>query len=362
MRLTRSLVADDMHASPRPQPRSEGLLKPLHIYIKDCQPTICELLAINQEFPGRNGNLDDRSADGSSMIVSCASSDILSLRADANSMITTRTSSTIPSLTSAPTLSSHASKTDAGPDNPRRRDSVIERVEESQPEPYTYQCKFHFLGCTKTFEDKDEWLTHCQSHFRGHPPLESILCPFCKAAEVPGAWKDTMEHVATHQKEQGKRFGEDDKIRDKELFFYLYSKRVVSAEEYKSLQKHGKVCQTEGSTSHTYSPGHDVVEIHREDPIRVPSVCAGTAGTIRAEKLWSTNGPVEADPFSLRSQRRLISERTRTSGTTRSWVCLGLRCLLPTSFVAKLGRFGSFGSSFSLCIRELCVSARRHCF
>jgi len=101
-----------------------------------------------------------------------------------------------------------------------------------------YECAFWFLSCSYISQDREEWRTHCASHFRGEEPPKSVQCPLCgqfKATYGDGrdAWNARMEHVAWHHE-----LGQTLKTSrpDFHLFQHLWQKRLIDDADLKELK------------------------------------------------------------------------------------------------------------------------------
>ncbi|KAF2807739.1 uncharacterized protein BDZ99DRAFT_64828 [Mytilinidion resinicola] len=100
-----------------------------------------------------------------------------------------------------------------------------------------YECTFWFLSCCYISADKEEWRTHCASHFRGEEPPKSVQCPLCeefKTTYEDGhyAWKERIEHVAWHHE-----LGQTLKTSrpDFHLIQHLWQKRLIGDDDLKEL-------------------------------------------------------------------------------------------------------------------------------
>jgi hypothetical protein len=103
-----------------------------------------------------------------------------------------------------------------------------------------YECAFWFLSCAYISTHREEWLAHCESHFRGEEPpcsVQYLLCDWSyTASNTDGriAWNARMEHVASLHTMIGQTlrtsrpgFG---------LFQHLCLKRLNDDQDYRKLK------------------------------------------------------------------------------------------------------------------------------
>lgn len=120
------------------------------------------------------------------------------------------------------------------------------------------QCTFHFLACSFSSNNFEEWLTHCEAHFRGQPLPKNVQCPFCEGwSTSPGssAWEARMVHIAAEH--HGQRVGYCS-YRDHDLYRYLWSKKVISSAELQELIKDGFLSAESRSYSTTHDPRREI--------------------------------------------------------------------------------------------------------
>lgn len=100
-----------------------------------------------------------------------------------------------------------------------------------------YECAFWFLSCRYISENRDEWLTHCESHFRGEEPPRTVQCPLCEwiATSSDGhmSWSARMQHLATAHTMLGQTLRTSRP--DFELFHHLWRKRLIDDQDWKEL-------------------------------------------------------------------------------------------------------------------------------
>ncbi|KAF1917078.1 hypothetical protein BDU57DRAFT_401974, partial [Ampelomyces quisqualis] len=110
------------------------------------------------------------------------------------------------------------------------------------PQPQTrtpvFECAFWFLGCGYISRNQDEWTTHCESHFRGEDPPQSVQCPLCEwhvTLEDGGeSWNARMHHVACEHTMLGQTLRTSRP--DFGLFHHLWCKRLIDDQDYKELR------------------------------------------------------------------------------------------------------------------------------
>jgi hypothetical protein len=102
----------------------------------------------------------------------------------------------------------------------------------------TYKCLLWFLNCSYLSHDKEEWETHCLSHFRDEDPPRSVSCPVCDWEESldcgQAAWSLKMRHLA----EEHFKFGHNLSASrpDFHLFTHLWQKRLIDDQDLKELK------------------------------------------------------------------------------------------------------------------------------
>ena len=114
---------------------------------------------------------------------------------------------------------------------------VLERPLTHCPNP-VYECAFWFLSCSFISLDKDEWKTHCLSHFQLESPPSSVHCPLCDFAyyndDPRMAWDVRMEHIASEHTERGEMLKTSRP--DFDLFQYLWCRRLIDDQDLKELK------------------------------------------------------------------------------------------------------------------------------
>ncbi|KAF1851760.1 uncharacterized protein K460DRAFT_362506 [Cucurbitaria berberidis CBS 394.84] len=101
-----------------------------------------------------------------------------------------------------------------------------------------YECAFWFLSCGHIFTDKEEWETHCESHFRGEEPPRSVQCPLCEwevhSNDGRASWNARMQHLAYEHTMVGHtlRTSRPDFM----LFHHLWQKRLIDDQDLKELK------------------------------------------------------------------------------------------------------------------------------
>lgn len=114
---------------------------------------------------------------------------------------------------------------------------VLERRSTTIRQP-AFECAFWFLSCSYISYDRDEWLTHTLSHFRGEEPPRSVQCPLCSEFTYTSSsgwesWTYRMEHVAYHH-----LLGRSLRTSrpDFHLFQHLWQKRLIDDQDLKELK------------------------------------------------------------------------------------------------------------------------------
>ncbi|KAG9185551.1 hypothetical protein G6011_06882 [Alternaria panax] len=114
---------------------------------------------------------------------------------------------------------------------------VLERPHAQCRTPF-YECVFWFLNCPYASQDREEWETHCSSHFRGEEPPNTVQCPLCEwgvTCEVGGqAWSMRMQHLAYEHTMRGQTLRTSRP--DFWLFEYLWRVRLIDAADLKELR------------------------------------------------------------------------------------------------------------------------------
>lgn len=66
------------------------------------------------------------------------------------------------------------------------------------------ECPFNQLGCSQTFVDNEEWITHSLTHFGVAEPPTTNRCIFCDkhfySSDAAQSWTECMNHVALHHR------------------------------------------------------------------------------------------------------------------------------------------------------------------
>lgn len=99
-----------------------------------------------------------------------------------------------------------------------------------------YECVFWFLSCRYISHSQEEWTTHCESHFRGEDPPQTVQCPLCDLkwfhADGRASWGAKMQHLAEHT-----MLGQTLRTSrpDFDLFHHLWRKRLIDDQDYKEL-------------------------------------------------------------------------------------------------------------------------------
>lgn len=132
---------------------------------------------------------------------------------------------------------------------------VLERPRNQYRTP-VHECAFWFLSCSYISSDREEWLTHCLSHFRGEEPPREIQCPLCdftyKGTNGWTSWSVRMEHVACHHAMLGESLRTSRP--DFQLFHHLWQKRLIDDQDLKEL-KGGNHNLTRPPTNYTVTNG-----------------------------------------------------------------------------------------------------------
>jgi hypothetical protein len=115
-----------------------------------------------------------------------------------------------------------------------------------------YECAFWFLNCGYISQNKEEWETHCSSHFRGEEPPQTVQCPLCDWEVTCDlgrhAWGMRMHHLAYEHTMRGQTLRTSRP--DFRLFEYLWRMRLIDAEDLKELKG--------GNHNLTHPPGNFV--------------------------------------------------------------------------------------------------------
>ncbi|KAF2205189.1 hypothetical protein GQ43DRAFT_437214 [Delitschia confertaspora ATCC 74209] len=116
-------------------------------------------------------------------------------------------------------------------------DGVLEIRPNQLREP-AFECSFWFLSCSYISRDREEWLVHCLSHFRGEEPPKSVSCPLCSDFSYTSSsgwesWSSRMEHLAQHHL-QGQTLRTSRP--DFHLFQHLWQKRLIDDQDLKELK------------------------------------------------------------------------------------------------------------------------------
>jgi hypothetical protein len=100
-----------------------------------------------------------------------------------------------------------------------------------------FECAFWFLNCVYVSQNRDEWEIHCQSHFRGEEPPQTVQCPLCdwKVTCERGltAWDMRMQHLALEHTMRGQTLRTSRP--DFELFRFLWNRRLIDEQDLKEL-------------------------------------------------------------------------------------------------------------------------------
>lgn len=115
-------------------------------------------------------------------------------------------------------------------------DGVLELPHTQARQP-VFECAFWFLSCGYISRNREEWTTHCESHFRGEEPPRSVQCPLCdwQCSHGDGwmAWNYRMEHLAFEHTMMGQTLRTSRP--DFGLFQHLWRKRLIDTEDLKEL-------------------------------------------------------------------------------------------------------------------------------
>ncbi|KAF2829713.1 hypothetical protein CC86DRAFT_367656 [Ophiobolus disseminans] len=100
-----------------------------------------------------------------------------------------------------------------------------------------YECAFWFLSCGYISHNREEWLMHCESHFRGEEPPQTVQCPLCEWAvssdDGRASWQARMMHLATEHTMMGQTLRTSRP--DFGLFQHLWRKRLIDDQDLKEL-------------------------------------------------------------------------------------------------------------------------------
>ncbi|KAM0720471.1 hypothetical protein Q7P37_004607 [Cladosporium fusiforme] len=113
--------------------------------------------------------------------------------------------------------------------------------------PRGTSCLFSFLGCQQAnFATAERWYEHSKTHFRGHPPPSSLMCPYpscrwtiaCDDGEE--AWSERWEHL----EEEHDVVADAERLcekRDVRLYEHLWKFRVISGADFQELRPSGQL-------------------------------------------------------------------------------------------------------------------------
>lgn len=114
---------------------------------------------------------------------------------------------------------------------------VLELPRNMQVQTPMYECAFWFLSCGYISHNRGEWMTHCESHFRGEEPPKSVQCPLCEWAvssdDGRASWHARMMHLATDHTMMGQTLRNSRP--DFGLFQHLWRKRLIDDQDLKEL-------------------------------------------------------------------------------------------------------------------------------
>ncbi|KAF1944193.1 hypothetical protein EJ02DRAFT_420529 [Clathrospora elynae] len=100
-----------------------------------------------------------------------------------------------------------------------------------------YECAFWFLSCEYISPNREEWETHCMSHFRGEEPPQAVQCPLCEWAATCEcgltAWNARMHHLAIEHTMLGQTLRTSRP--DFGLFQHLWRRRLIDSQDLKEL-------------------------------------------------------------------------------------------------------------------------------
>jgi hypothetical protein len=100
-----------------------------------------------------------------------------------------------------------------------------------------FECAFWFLSCGYISENQEEWTIHCESHFRGEEPPQTVQCPLCdwSVSSDDGrlSWKGRMQHLACEHTMLGQTLRTSRP--DFSLFHFLFKRRLIDDQDYKEL-------------------------------------------------------------------------------------------------------------------------------
>ena len=119
--------------------------------------------------------------------------------------------------------------------------ALIQSIPE-RPPIATYPCSFYFLQCWDSFNNVNDWETHCRSHFRGHSPPKTVQCPYCDWFGVrtfnsaSEAWQTRMDHIADHHARQGRT--PQEARPDFHLFRHLWNKKIIGSVQLQELMQY----------------------------------------------------------------------------------------------------------------------------
>ncbi|KAL1851589.1 hypothetical protein Plec18167_002710 [Paecilomyces lecythidis] len=98
-----------------------------------------------------------------------------------------------------------------------------------------YHCLFHILGCEEELDDIEQWKVHILSHFRTHPPPDTVRCPICRRTfENPCAWDSMLDHIVEVHYQNGQTLVMYRP--DFELMRYLYRLKIITQAQFKAIE------------------------------------------------------------------------------------------------------------------------------
>lgn len=99
----------------------------------------------------------------------------------------------------------------------------------------SYHCLFYILGCEEELDNVEQWKVHLLSHFRTHPPPETVSCPICRQVfEGQSAWDSMLDHIVEGHHQNGQTLAMYRP--DFELMRYLYRLKIITQAQFKAIE------------------------------------------------------------------------------------------------------------------------------
>jgi hypothetical protein len=120
---------------------------------------------------------------------------------------------------------------------PLLEDNSVLELPATHVQTPVYECAFWFVSCEYISRNQEEWITHCESHFRGEEPPQKVQCPLCDwtatSEDGRASWSARMQHIAYEHTMLGHTLRTSRP--DFDLFHHLWQKRIIDDQDYKEL-------------------------------------------------------------------------------------------------------------------------------